>query len=167
MTLLYLINTSTTVRARTDDIEAYATTNNDEKDRGLDLTLPRCMQKEQAHPSQTLNKTKKILADLARRQRSHRRKRRRGPVMAAAKTWAGAWRGVLEGELVTATAIDHYWLEMRMDRTCMIKLYVKIILKIWKKVNWNGASSQWSCIKFQEANLSMPDIFMGGKWRQS
>ena len=44
---------------------------------------------------------------LARRQRSQRRKRR-GPVMAAAKTWAGAWRGVLEGELVTATAIDHY-----------------------------------------------------------
>ena len=59
MTLLYLINTSTTVRYGTDDTEAYAATSNDEKDRGLDLTLPRCMQKEQAHPSQTLNKTKK------------------------------------------------------------------------------------------------------------
>ena len=73
---------------------------------------------------------------------------------------AKAWRGILEGESVSAAAIDHYWLEMKMDHTW--SNYILKYKKIRKKVNWNGASSWRSCVKFQEAKPSMPDIIMGG-----
>ena len=59
MNFTLFIDASSAVRAGTDDTEAYANTNNDEKDRGLDLNYLGACKRNKPIRAKLLTKLKK------------------------------------------------------------------------------------------------------------